>query len=372
MRAKTKQTVIINGRIYDAHTGQPVAKPQTTVTPVIQQNHGSTSRVISDIAPNQAGILVKKASIKKPATANSASAPSATPKSAEKKHSPAPRRTSVAAHSVHGKTQKSTTLRRDILKKPTSKRPGNIKKAAQSIPRSQHITKFAPHKEPEAKEIKHSVDPELIRQAEALDQAHAAHIKKLTTATHKPAISSRAVKEHLLKQHLDKAPDNLADEVHQAGKLSRKARIASVATTSLALILLGGYLTFINIPNLSIKVAAANAGINADLPQYQPNGYRIHGPITYTQGKVSVAYKENGSQQGYTITQKASDWDPQATLDNLVTPDSQDDYQIRSIQGLTVYTYDKKAVWVNGGILHTLEGDAPLSGQQVERIAASM
>ena len=139
-----------------------------------------------------------------------------------------------------------------------------------------------------------------------------------------------------------------------------------------ALLIVGSSLTYSNIPNLSIRVAASNAGIDASLPRYQPSGYRINGPIAYTNGEVAVKYKQAGSTDAFTLTQRTSDWDPQATLDNYVEPESRDNYEIHSAQGLTVYTYGKKAVWVNGGILHIIEGTAKLSSQQVERIAASM
>ena len=123
---------------------------------------------------------------------------------------------------------------------------------------------------------------------------------------------------------------------------------------------------------MSIRVAAANAGIDATLPRYQPDGFRIQGPIAYSDGQVTVNYQQNKGKDSYSLTQQNSDWDPSAALDNYVEPEAKKDYQIHSIQGLTVYTYDTKAVWVNGGILHVIDGNAPLAGQVVERIAVSM
>jgi hypothetical protein len=43
-----------------------------------------------------------------------------------------------------------------------------------------------------------------------------------------------------------------------------------------------------------------------------------------------------------------------------------------SERGLTVYTYGSKAAWVNGGILYTLNGNAPLNSDQILKIASSM
>lgn len=308
--------------------------------------------------------LPKKSAVISDITTDHLSHPSA------KTLQPASQRKKVTAGTVHTTAQKSTTLRREHLKKPLARRVGNAKRVHRAVERSQRISRFAPVSAIPKASSAAGPDEDLTRQAKVLRDKHAHHLQ--AKAAPKPQISSRAVKEHLLKKHLEAAPNLPLKEVYQAGKLSPKARWMSVATTSLALVLLGGYLTYINIPNLSIKVAAANAGINASLPQYQPGGYRLQGPISYSPGEVEVKYQQNGGSEGYQITQKTTDWDPQAALDNYVKPDSSDNYQIRSIQGLTVYAYAQKAVWVNGGILHILNGSAPLSGQQVERIAASM
>lgn len=336
MNAK-KQTVIINGKTYDMATGQPVAVA----------THAAKTQVISDIAPNkQPAARPAKTAVHRKAR-------------------------SVAPH-TKARPQKSTTLRRDILKKPSSSTRPSANKVHRHIQKSERITRFAPTKQAASTEKKHNIDKDLWAQTKALEHARAEHEK----ATQKKSlpISSRAVKEHLLQQAVEKVPAQAMNS-HQkshSGHVTRRARFTSVAMTSFALIMLGGYLTYINIPNLSIRVAAANSGVDANLPAYQPAGYQIHGPIRYSDGEVSVAYKQMGGNSAYKLTQKPTDWDPVATLDNYVENDSKDDYQIHSVQGLTVYSYGKKAVWVNDGILHIIDGNVPLPSQQVERIVASM
>lgn len=354
---KTKHTIVINGRRFDAATGlaleeaqKAIVKPQpATVTP--SPKSLVQPKIISDISPpaaNKSHLALPKQGA-----------------TVHKMRQPAP-------HAVT-KVQKSATLKRTALKKPVSSRHPVAQKIHKKVQRSHRISRFAAHKP--ATETTHKqveIDPELARQAGELHAAHAAHLRRSAETAKTPVISSRTIKEHLIKQQLAQAPHHIHPEVYQAGKLSPKARFMSVAATSFALILLGGYLTYINIPNLSIRVAAANAGIDASLPRYQPEGYRLHGPIAYSDGQVTVEYQRGESSQGFHILQKASDWDPQATLDNYVKPESRNKYQIHSTQGLTVYTYDNKAVWVNGGILHIINGNAPLSSTQVEQIAVSM
>lgn len=336
--SKTKQTVIINGRSYDVATGLPIdsTKPQQVVS----------KKIINDFA-----------------------AAKSTPKAVA--HSTPKKPRSAAPHHTK-KPQKSTTLRRDVLKKPAPRHRPVVQKTPRRVERSHHITRFAPQtpsvtpqKAPQQK-----VDPELARQAQNMQKAHAHH-QAHQEALKKP-INSRIVKEHLLQKQLESAPvEPIHQTPHHKG-LSKHTRMASVIASFATLILLGGYLTYINIPNLSIKVAAINAGIDASLPRYQPGGFRLTGPISYTDGEVEVKYRQAGGSDVFKIIQRSSDWDPQAALDNYVEPDSNNEYEIHSAQGLTVYTYDKKAVWVNGGILHVIDGTAKLSNEQISRIAASM
>lgn len=332
MNAK-KQTVIINGKTYDMATGKALTAPNAAPIKV---------KTINDIAPNNQNILAKKAAPDKKARA-------------------------VAPH-ARATIQKSTTLRRNILKQPANKVRPAASKIHRNTQKSERITKFAPDKIEATRAEKHKVDHDLATQTRELEKAHAEHIA--ATRQVSAHISSRTVKEHLLQKAVEQVPDQTPNSHQRTG--AGRSRFASAAMTSLALVMLGGYLTYINMPNLSIRVAAANTGIDASLPAYQPTGYKINGPISYGNGEVNVNYKANTSNLGYKLTQRPTDWDPVATLDNYVESDSKSDYQIRSVQGLTVYTYDKKAVWVNGGILHIIAGTAPLSNQQVERIVASM
>lgn len=340
---QAKQTIVLNGRRYNAATGElvqhhrvsPVQKPHIA-PPTPMKHPEKTGRIISDFGPV-------------------ARTPHRAP----------------AAHVKKARPQRSTTLHRAVVAAPhKDKAPRTAHTVHRTIQKSHRISRFAPHT-PAPSSSKHEVDQELKKQTTVAHAAHAHHIAQQKIAQ-KP-ISSRAVKEHLLAKHIEKAaPDHSPVAHRRKGMIYRHTRIAGFVVSTVSLFIFGAYLTYSNIPNLSVQVASMNAGIEADIPAYKPSGYAIAGPITYTQGEVSVNYRQTGSETFYTLTQRSSDWDPQATLANYVEPESNNDYEIHSTQGLTVYTYDKKAVWVNGGILHIIDGTAKLSAQQIERIAASM
>ena len=347
--SQTKQTIIVNGKIFDVRTGKPVGQSAHASTPQIPQR------------PETTPAAAKVAQPKRVISDFGVAAPRRKPSQPLQPRTAAPHRVA--------KPQKSTTLRRDILKKPPQAVKTSQPRQRRRVAQSPMVSRFNATQQEQATTPPKEVDHDLAREKAVIARAHQAHVKKqeLTTKNVEP----KEVKEHILKKQLEKAVPP-TEESKRSFSLSRKQRFAGMIASGVLLLFVGGYLTYINIPNLSIRVAAANAGIDASLPRYQPDGFRINGPIAYTNGEVSVKYKQAGSSDVYTLTQRTSDWDPQATLDNYVEPESRDDYEIHSAQGLTVYTYGKKAVWVNGGILHVIEGNIPLSSQQIERIAASM
>ena len=59
-------------------------------------------------------------------------------------------------------------------------------------------------------------------------------------------------------------------------------------------------------------------------------------------------------------------------LENYVKEKSHDEYSTAQEKGLTIYNYGSNAAWVSGGILYTIDGDAPLSPDQIRKIATSV
>lgn len=149
-------------------------------------------------------------------------------------------------------------------------------------------------------------------------------------------------------------------------------RRLSIAGAMVALLAFGGYLTYHNMPAIATRMAAAQAGINASFPSYQPSGYSLVGGISQQQGSVLMKFAANAGPGAFTLTQSRSDWDSSAVLANYVLPSFGRNFATTTSRGLTIYSTHNAAAWVNGGILYTIKGNAPLSSEQVERIAASM
>lgn len=307
------KTVLINGRKYDARTGLPVDT---------RSRSGETTRTHSSAI-----------------------------------HSPA-QRTRTLAKRV-SKKPIATTTRAQAAKK----RPGG---QVMDVARSPRISRF--HTEPVVAKPTPTVEKPhtppkphpVVMQARAKQPPVIAPVPAKKSSTE---IKREAVQAALAKPSAPKEP---------LKKPSRLRRTLLIITASIIVLAGLGIVTYINIPSLSVQVASLQAGIDAAYPKYRPDGYRIDGPITYNDGEVTMNFKANAGESHYSITQSQSTWDSSAVLDNVVRPKVGEQYLTSQEKGLTIYTYNGNAAWVNGGILYIIDGNAPLSNDQLRRIATSL
>lgn len=309
-------TITINGKHYDAHTGLPVEK--TTPAPV----------------------------------------KTATPK------------TVTPSSSMHSSVQHSKTLNRRSVQKHHPKQAATPaqRPVRKSVATHPQVARFAPQPAHKSHPKKLMSDIAPVRHPIAT-KAHARHV----TQKQQPAAPVHKPAAQIKHDALTKAMQNANSPSPNKQPLKRRfPKFMSIASASLAVLLLGGYMTYINLPTLSIRVAAAQAGIDATYPDYRPSGYSLHGPIAYSSGTVSMKFAANAGPQNFTVSEKKSSWNSSAVLENYVIPAVGDEYLTYAEGGLTIYTYDGAAAWVNNGILYTISGDAPLTGDQVRKIATSL
>lgn len=356
---KATNYVIINNRAYDPITGLPV-----------------------DDAPRQPV-----------ASASAQSSPAA-------KEQSAPRQRGIATSRVYrSPLQRSTTLSRRHVQRPAASAPRSIVAArtshaartASPVSQSAAIQKFSPASAPsEAPKVRpdrvaetHPVvrraatrarSPEAPRQQRRAVQQKLDTQQKLNTAPVQPTIGlkpAEVLKNEAILAAMNKEIDHKKSRRPKAIKhQSRFGRFVSFAMPSLAVALLAGYFTYLSMPQLSIRMAAIQSGINAKYPGYSPNGYSLSGPIAFKDGEVTMKFAYADNSQGYTINQVRSSWDSAAVKEFVASQTK--DATTTVADGLTIYTYGSNAAWVNSGVFYTLKGDAPLSSDQITRIATSM
>ncbi len=151
---------------------------------------------------------------------------------------------------------------------------------------------------------------------------------------------------------------------------NRKLAIAAVmAVVSICLL---GYLVHLNLPDISVRVAAMQTGIEKAYPSYVPASYRLDGLVGEDNGRITMNFK-NDQGHKFTIMEEKSSWDSAAVLANYVKKNWGDDYSVAKGQGLTIYISDSNAAWVNGGVLYIVtDSDGHLTSSDLHDIAVSL
>ncbi len=280
----------------------------------------------------------------------------------------------TTAHTLHSPQRKSTTLRRSSVKKqpPTSqpqkkgvspdimprKRPGS---AAKATPRSAVIKKYSPQtkqQHTETTDIKPRSHPHEVR---------ARQVRRTATKPAGPRQSAKEIKEAEIAKALRNAKPTTSHPT-QKKKHTKLVRIGSI---SAIVVLIAAAALWINLPKLSVTIASAQSGVAATIPHFRPDGYSLQIPITAEENKVIITFASNQNDTSFTLAQEKSSWDSQAVRE-LVEKRSSGQFLTTNDRGLTIYTYNGSAAWVNKGILYTIAGDSYLSNDTILRIANSL
>lgn len=243
-----------------------------------------------------------------------------------------------------------------------------MRKVGQSmdIARSKSITRFSQRPVSQTiKQVRSDIGP--IRHPLANRVEHIRSMARPQVAKLEVSKTPKAIKEEAIAEAFKK----VSEKPKIKKNIFRHHKFVNIFSASIILILGIGYLMYLNMPNISVLVASAQAGINAKYPEYRPDGYSTDGPVSYKSGEVTINFKSNTGNDNFTIKQAKSSWDSSA-VKNMVDKDSKSEFITTEERGLTIYTYNGNAAWVNGGILYTINGNAPLSGDQIRRIAVSL
>lgn len=306
---------------------------------------------------------------------------------AKKEQAVSKRGTSVARlHSVH--IQKSTTLNRRHVKQP-QRVPLAAKVEKPRVAVEQHVAvkKFATPppavKAPQRIAINRPAEAHpVVRRAQQRPLSVDNRLRKdrrPPIAVNIPATTPQKIEnptpktaKELKNEAIEKALSNEITNNKKAHRQKKRSGLRWLNTFSVgfAVMLLGGYLTYLSMPNISIKMAAVQSGIDAKYPGYKPDGYALNGPIKFKSGEVSMRYAYADGSSAYTITQQKSNWNSSAVKEFF--SEKHKSPNTTMIDGLTVYSGGREAAWVNGGILYQISGDANLSSDQIQKIAASL
>lgn len=344
-------TVLVNGKRYDAATGQIIS--------AIRSKSHKTSRVIDGF-------------ISRPLKSDT---------------KPSPKRSQVKSTHVHKGAERPRTLMRGGLKKPSPPPKSDIQHQtprpkiatqlrAKTIKMHSKVNRFggAVSTVSDAASRSKAISGELVSRSRA---GTAAAVKAplpsmITSVSHQKL-------ERLLDEALTQADAHKEALRYQAARhfwhrrfLSGRRKWAAAAAVFLVAAA-GLFIAWRSVPQLSVKVAGMKAHVSAAVPTYKPDGFVIASPAKAVSGGVTMKYKSAANDnQTYEISQKRSHLTSQLVSQSVVPKGAS--VQTSQVNGNTVYIYGSAndAVWVNDGVLYTIKDKANLNSDQLIKIVQGL
>ena len=242
----------------------------------------------------------------------------------------------------------ATTIGRKMVARPTSNTI-LTKKNEVVIKRTNQTQTMADRQAQMARRVQSSSQPEIARPT--AQELKATAIEKALASTIKEDASVKEKKPHM--------------------QFGFKRILLALVCSAMAVFAIV-YFVNLNAPNISLKVAAMQTGIEASYPSYVPRDYRLS-DITSENGKITLNFTNSSAGKNYSLIEEKSSWDTNALLNNYVRRKYDDDYTVIKEQGLTIYVSNDGASWVNGGIVYKLDFSSDtLTKKQIKSIAVSL
>lgn len=320
----------------------------------------------------------------------------------------------------HRRVQKSTTLNRKFVKRPVAKKltiqsdsraqqrisrsEANIATTSARIKQRSSQQMIARHQRVQLKPAEKKISPAQVQQVKStVKSAQAQAVEKIVAqrstsraqvrasepsvvrsarqriaSRQQPQVhmSAQEMKERAISDALQKVASMDKTERHQQQEqkksfFKRRGFVMAASLAAISVCLLG-YLVYLNLPDLSVRVAAMQSGIENAYPSYVPTSYRLQGLVKEENGTITMNFVKDDNNK-FTLIEKKSSWDSNAVLTNFVQDRWGSDYAIAKGQGLIVYISGSNAVWVNGGVLYEIQNDSgSLSTDDLHDIAISL
>lgn len=289
------------------------------------------------------------------------------------------------AKSTRRKVQSSTTLNRRYVHSPRIDMD-----MVKSVEKSSKIQHFEPTTTQSTSYYRQVIDQ--TTESKQLSQAEIHPLQEKANArvrhqrlTYARQASNKMTAKQLKDQAIQKAlataaaPDKTAKASKKRGKMDKVGGLhfgfgrimLALCCTAVAVFAIT-YFVNLNMPDISLKVAAMQTGINATYPSYVPRDYAISS-ITSEDRKITLGFKNDNTNTAFTLVEETSSWDSNALLNNYVKGACGDTYSAVKEQGLTIYICNSDAAWVNGGVVYKLTAEnGTLTNKQIRNIAISL
>ncbi|MBQ6605651.1 DUF4367 domain-containing protein [Candidatus Saccharibacteria bacterium] len=286
----------------------------------------------------------------------------------------------TSSRSTHRSVQRSTTLNRKYVKKPTKAATIDsiAKRRAEDLKRRQAL----------AEKINRERIAALKSAASAKKSAPGSVAASSKIKIFSPAEPAKdpVVKKSLSARELKDSAVESALKSVATMEAENKNIIASPISTkksfgaSKILLALGcaalsvgviGYVVSLNMPDVSVRVAAMQAGFEATYPSYVPRGYSLKDIVS--EDKKLVMTFSSAENASFTLSEEKSAWDAETLEENYAKLTWGANYTSVREQGITILISGSDAAWVNGGILYKIEASGNnLTKKQLKAIVTSL
>lgn len=400
--AKTKNTIELNGKRYDALTGKLLSGSDIATEKVaVKVVHHPKTVTAAKPVKHVDTIVVK--------TAKAAVAPKGAPITIHTSFKTMDIRRAPAGHLKHHQPEPSKTLMRKVVKKPEPSLKRSLKTQARTdmlartptqvlvakpslnhideirLKRAEHIAKntmvsrFGGLEAPIKQHVTHAAH-KVSHDVEAVIASVSGEISNIQPVYAATAGAGIRPSMDIFEQALARANSHKETYIspkkaHKQAKRGQRhlsKRLARSGSLALAVLLIGGFIAYQNSANLTMRVASSKAGFHANMPGFKPSGFAV-GKFQYGAGFVAVNFHSNSDNRAFNITQKASNWDSAALLNEYVASAPGNSYQTLEANGRTIYTYgNNNATWVDHGVWYNVESNGSLSTTQLVNLATSM
>ena len=289
-------------------------------------------------------------------------------------------KTDGVAKSTQRQVKSSTTLNRKYVKRPVSRVDNTV-----SVTRSSRIQHFK--NEPAANMVQvkvvNSKEPQETVQRHPLQTTAINRMQKIRSQQiasnnqEESKMTAKEIKDQAIQKALASATTMEQTDSSQKTKKMGKmhfgfGRVALALSCAAIVALAIVYFVNLNMPDISLRVAAMQTGINASYPGYVPRGYAVSS-ITSESKRIVLDFKNSEDEGAFTLTEETSSWDSNALLNNFVKTTYGDNYKTVKEQGLTIYINGSDAAWVNGGVFYQITAkNGILTNKQICSIATSL
>lgn len=334
----SRQTIKINGKHYDAITGELLAgyaspddhdtQVDTHSTVVITAAPTKSAQTPITTRPAKPSKILMRSAVKKPAKSVKTIRvqPSIVPSKVTVPVAPKPSVTTVS----HARLERAkTTLRSEHVS-----RFSHDQTAGKLAVQYTHVpVRIAPNKPEEIDVTAGAPQPKPTNSPDDM------FMRAIAAATHHADIKTHT-RSYQKKAH---------------------RHFASMAIGASALFIIAGFATYLNTPSLQIRAAGLQAGVSTMSPDFAAAGFAYTG-VTATQTKRVIGLKTD--EASYQLVQQPTNWAGGQMIDEISSVSASGKPNFKTVQfgNQTVYRLNNgNATWVKDGTWYQLNGERAIS-----------